>query len=95
MASITIRNLDEALKAQLRVRAARHGRSMEEEVRVMLREALENPPAASQGFNEGGRAFTAVKSLGELIHERFAEAGGFEPDLPPREKLPPPVEFDE
>jgi plasmid stability protein len=37
MASITIRNLDEDLKQRLRVRAAEHGRSMEEEVRDILR----------------------------------------------------------
>lgn len=36
MASITIRNLDEALKSQLRVRAAVNGRSMEDEVRIIL-----------------------------------------------------------
>ncbi|MEW6641064.1 MAG: bifunctional phosphopantothenoylcysteine decarboxylase/phosphopantothenate--cysteine ligase CoaBC [Pseudomonadota bacterium] len=39
MASLTIRKLDEALKAELRLRAARHGRSVEDEVRVILREA--------------------------------------------------------
>lgn len=37
MASITIRNLDDYLKAQLRIVAARHGRSMEEEVRFIIR----------------------------------------------------------
>ena len=40
MASITIRNLDEQTKAQLRVRAAHHKRSMEEEARNILREAV-------------------------------------------------------
>ncbi len=55
MASLTVRQLDEKLKKLLRLRAARHGRSMEDEVRVILREAaaetghdvLENfvPPA--------------------------------------------------
>jgi len=40
MASITIRNLDDDLKAQLRVVAASHGRSMEEEARTILRLAL-------------------------------------------------------
>ncbi len=39
MASLTIRKLDEAIKAELRLRAARHGRSVEDEVRVILREA--------------------------------------------------------
>src|SRR5215470_11573711 len=39
MASITIRQLDEGLKQQLRLRAAAHGRSMEDEVRTILRAA--------------------------------------------------------
>ena len=72
MASITIRNLDDALKAKLRIRAARLGRSMEEEVRVILKDALaqEDTP----------------KSLGESIHRRFANLGGF--DLPSIEREP-------
>jgi phosphopantothenoylcysteine decarboxylase/phosphopantothenate--cysteine ligase len=43
MASLTIRKLDEAIKAHLRLRSARNGRSVEEEVRVILREVLQNP----------------------------------------------------
>jgi phosphopantothenoylcysteine decarboxylase / phosphopantothenate---cysteine ligase len=50
MASLTIRRLDEALKKQLRVRAARHGRSMEDEARVILRQAA--------GIDEGPRPST-------------------------------------
>ena len=48
MASLTVRKLDEALKASLRLRAAQNGRSVEDEVRVILREAAEGrtaPPA--------------------------------------------------
>ena len=41
MASLTIRKLDDAIKAYLRVRSARHGRSVEEEVRVILREIVD------------------------------------------------------
>ena len=41
MASLTVRQLDEKLKTLLRLRAARHGRSMEDEVRVILRQAAE------------------------------------------------------
>lgn len=44
MASLTIRKLDDAIKAELRMRAARNGRSVEDEVRVILREAA--TPAA-------------------------------------------------
>ena len=39
MASVTVRQLDDKLKRQLRLRAARHNRSMEDEVRVILRDA--------------------------------------------------------
>jgi phosphopantothenoylcysteine decarboxylase/phosphopantothenate--cysteine ligase len=41
MASLTVRQLDEKLKKLLRLRAAQHGRSMEDEVRVILRQAAE------------------------------------------------------
>lgn len=40
MASIMVRNLDEDVKRRLRVRAARHGRSMEAEVRAILEESV-------------------------------------------------------
>src|ERR1700719_4244295 len=44
MASLTIRKLDDAIKAYLRLRSAKNGRSVEEEVRVILREHLEGSP---------------------------------------------------
>src|SRR3981081_2352216 len=44
MASLTIRKLDEGLKAYLRLRSAKNGRSVEEEVRVILREVLQGRP---------------------------------------------------
>ena len=44
MASLTIRKLDDAIKAYLRLRSAKNGRSVEEEVRVILREYLEGRP---------------------------------------------------
>src|SRR6478735_150382 len=52
MASLTIRQLDEAVKASLRLRAAKNGRSMEDEVRMILRDSADTadspvPPAAS------------------------------------------------
>ncbi len=43
MSTLTIRNIDDDLKASLRVRAALHGKSMEEEVRSILRETLSQP----------------------------------------------------
>lgn len=61
MARITIRNLDEELKALLRVVAASNGRSMAEEVRVILAKSL-----ARQDKRE---------ELGSRIQNRFAEMG--------------------
>ena len=43
MASLTVRQLDDRLKKQLRLRAARNGRSMEDEIRVILRAAAQDP----------------------------------------------------
>lgn len=80
MASITIRNLDDHLKHRLRVQAAEHGRSMEEEARDILRKAVGKPDAAM--------------NLGEVIHRRFTAMGGVELDLPPREPMPEPPRFD-
>jgi plasmid stability protein len=80
MASITIRNLDDGLKSRLRIRAAEHGRSMEEEVREILRRVVgEAPPP---------------ENLGEAIHRRFAALGGVDLPLPPREPMPEPPPFD-
>ncbi len=72
MATITIRNLDDSTKTRLRVRAASNDRSMEEEVRVILRNALQDDE----------------RGLGTLIHERFAAAGGVELSPPKRNQRP-------
>ena len=42
MASLTIRKLDDAIRDELRLRAARNGRSVEDEVRVILRDAAQH-----------------------------------------------------
>ena len=55
MANLTIRNLDEDLKTRLRVRAARNGCSMEQEVRDILRKAV-LPPVPDSNFVERIRA---------------------------------------
>ena len=67
MATLTIRDLDDELRAQLRVRAARHGRSMEAEVRAILRDALSGPPTPER--------------LGSRVHQRFVAVGGAELEL--------------
>ena len=48
MASLTIRKLDDAIKSYLRLRSAKNGRSVEEEVRVILREYCEGSPARTR-----------------------------------------------
>ena len=80
MSSILIRRLDEPTKARLRQRAARHGRSMEEEAREILRTAL----AASD----------RKPDLLDRIHSRFAAAGGFELPEIPREPMREPPRFE-
>jgi plasmid stability protein len=70
MAAITVRNLDDRLKERLRVRAARHGRSMESEVRAILVEAVAEPGDSDDLF--------------QSMLDRFGEIGGVELDLPAR-----------
>lgn len=70
MASLLIRDLDDEVKARLRVQAAEHGRSMEAEARAILAAAVSGrrPP--------GG--------LGSYIREQFASLHGVELDIPAR-----------
>jgi plasmid stability protein len=80
MATLTIRQLDERTKARLRVRAAHHGRSMEEEAREILRSTLAgNPPRRA--------------NLAECIRRRFADWGGVDLKAPKRDPLRPPPDF--
>ena len=78
MASITIRNLDNETKVRLRLRAARHQRSMEEEARTVLRQALATPDSNAP-------------SLAATIRRRFQPLGGVELELPTRGpiRMPP------
>jgi plasmid stability protein len=52
MAALLIRGLDDKLKRALRLRAAENGRSMEEEVRQILRHALSVPSPEDEHFRE-------------------------------------------
>jgi plasmid stability protein len=81
-ASITIRNLDPALKERLRVRAAQHGHSMEAEARVILQTAL-----TPQGV-------PPMRHLYDRVRARFAPLGGVDLELPPREPVREPPRFD-
>ena len=79
MASITIRNLEDGLKTRLKMRAAEHGRSMEEEVRCILRDAMaQNPP----------------QTLADLAREIFGPKHGvdLEPHPPVGPREPPRFE---
>lgn len=82
MASITIRNLDEPLKARLRVQAAMHGRSMEDEARAILRTALSKEPAPPG-------------NIAAAIRARFAPLGGVELPEVSREPMREPPDFAE
>jgi phosphopantothenoylcysteine decarboxylase / phosphopantothenate---cysteine ligase len=52
MASLTIRKLDDAIRDELRLRAARNGRSVEDEVRVILRDAAQQRPTPTATASE-------------------------------------------
>ena len=73
MTAITIRNLDDTLKARLRLQAARHGHSMEEEARQLLHKGLEPDPGA------GPVRLTA------LAQSLFSAEHGVDLVLPPRD----------
>ena len=81
MGSLTIRNLDNNLKAKIRIRAARHGRSMEEEARRLLDLAINIPSDEEVG-------------LATAIRRRFAPLGGFKLEPMPRGPMRPPPKFD-
>ncbi len=67
MASLTVRKLDDAVKARLRARAAATGRSVEEEIRVILREATGIPFAtASDDPDFRNAAFSPTRNLSNV-----------------------------
>ena len=80
MATLTIRSLDDGVKAKLRLLAARHGRSMEEEAREILKAGVAIKPAS--GLN-----------LADAIRRHIAPLGGVELELPPRELPRRPPDF--
>lgn len=74
MATLTVRGLDETLRAKLRVRAAENGRSMEAEVRAILRSVLTEPSPA--------------RGLGSRVRGRFADLEDVSIPLPARTEQP-------
>jgi plasmid stability protein len=81
MANLTIQDLEDSVEAKLRVRAAKHGRSTEDEARHILRAAV-------------AEADTEPESLYKAIRRIVEPFGGFELELPPREKMREPPSFD-
>lgn len=80
MAALTIRNVDDSTKTALRVRAAQHGVSMEEEARRILRDALlrVSSPDVSDKF-------------GQRLVQRFESVASEDFSLPIRHatRIPP------
>lgn len=75
MSTLTIRQLNANTHARLRGRAAKHGRSVEAEVRAILDAAVGLPE----------------ENILLALHATFAEAGGVELQVPERTELPRPV----
>ncbi|MBB3444421.1 plasmid stabilization protein [Rhizobium sp. BK379] len=80
MASMTIRNIDDRLKQRLRIRAATHGRSMEDEARDILKTAL-------------AQQETPAGNLAATIRARLQPLGGVELELPAREPIREALDF--
>lgn len=73
MAAISVRDLDDAVRDRLRIRAARNGRSMEAEIRDILTTAVRESEPSADLFN--------------TLLDRFTALGGV--DLPvPARKMP-------
>lgn len=84
MASLLIRKLDDDIKSRLRQRAAANGRSMEEEARTILGQALATGAPRRTGAD-----------LVEAFRGAFGPLGGVELDIPPRTSLRAAPRFDE
>lgn len=80
MCTIIIQNLETSLRKKLRLAAASHGRTMEEEARNILHEH----------FKESAE----IVGMGSRIRARFAAIGGIELELPARTGMPRAATFD-
>src|SRR5471032_2449980 len=80
VASLTIRKLDDAIRDELRLRAARNGRSVEDEVRVILRDISQNRSAfaatASQAVTQAPAAQPARSAAPGLPRITLIIGGG-------------------
>ncbi|OLD00557.1 MAG: toxin-antitoxin system [Acidobacteria bacterium] len=75
MAQLVVRNIENEVKAKLQRRAKRHGRSMEEEVREILRDATKNDGSRRKGL--GTRIASHFRKVGLRKGEEFPELKGF------------------
>jgi len=81
MTALSIRDLDDSVMEKLRLRAARHGRSLEAEIRLIL-------TAAATEDEPRNNLFSALS-------ERFTQLGGVDLDLPARTAAPRAADFSE
>ena len=77
MSTLTIRQLNEHTHARLRGRAAKHGRSVEAEVRAILDATVDRPE----------------ENILMALHAAFSEAGGVDLEVPDRSEPPRPVDL--
>ncbi|GAA0484924.1 plasmid stabilization protein [Paractinoplanes deccanensis] len=82
MAALSIRDLDDSVKEKLRQRAARHGRSMEAEIRLIL------TAAATEDERPQNDLFSALT-------ERFTQLGGVDLEVPARTTSPRAADLSE
>jgi plasmid stability protein len=82
MAQILVRNLEDQLKARLQRRAKRHGRSMEEEVREILRNSLREEEAPSRGLGSEMVALFSGQGIGLEEGEEIREIRGMRMQIP-------------
>lgn len=79
VSAVSIRNLDERVKERIRLRAARHGRSMEAEMRAILTDAVSEPEEE--------------RGLFQALLDRFGRLGGVDLEIPARTTHPRSAEL--
>ncbi len=79
MTAISIRNLDSQVKQRLCQRAARNGRSMEAEIRAILRAAVGDE--------------TTSPGIAVALLDKFSELGGVDLNVPSRDQFPREIDF--
>jgi plasmid stability protein len=74
MAQVIVRNIEETVKRRLKQRAASHGRSMEEEIREILRGVVNEPPLPQTGLGSRIAALFRNQGLSDNLEEVHGEA---------------------